>query len=89
MVEIAQSGKIFACIIIAAQLVAIILGPVLSSTAIIISNDVCRIHLIGLTVIRVGLCREIHPIGDISAVVYHNVCNCQQALILESVYHRF
>ena len=86
MVQIAHSTPTFTSIIVRTETIAIAIGPFLRCTIVIVGTDVCRGHLIRLTL--VFLLGEVHPIADILAMVYNHIGYSAYTLLLEGRNHR-
>ena len=83
MVQVAHTAPALTGIIVLAEAIAIVRGPFLRITTVIVLDDVCRYHLISNTVI--GLFREIYPVADVLAMVDHHVGDCPDTSFLQSV----
>ena len=61
--------------------VSILRGPSFTGSSIIIRADVCRLQLIGYTLI--GLLREINPVADVFTMIDDHISNGTNAFILK------
>ena len=85
MIKVTHAAPILTGIIVAAQLIAVGIGPAEGSTTIIVAADVGGLELIGHTLI--GLGGEVHPVRSVLAVVNHHIGNGADTLVLECVDH--
>ena len=85
MVDVASPTPSFARVIIGRELVAIGCSPLEARSSVVVLADVCRYHLIGLTLI--GFFRKIDPVRDVSPMVDNHIGNGTQSFFLEGGNH--
>ena len=86
MVQVSETGKVFASVNIFAERVAVGGSPLLGGSLVVIGTDVSRLQLVGDPLI--GLCREVYPVGHVATMVDDDVGNGADAFGLESLNHR-
>ena len=86
VIQIAHAAPALAGIVVGAELVAVLRGPFLRITAIVVGTDVGRYHLVVLAF--PALFGEVHPATDVSAMINHDIGDGTKSCLFEGIDHR-